>query len=641
MHDYEQVNKEIEEFINMKDKKPLVFNQESKTISSDKKELITLLTELLDLYKDIQLMLETKDFEGVKDKIISGDVKNALVCESLMKILKDECAEKAEIKNLCQNERSKIKKHEEEKQTLYLKINKLESDLDFTKRSNSELSRVIKDQKNLLIASKEKLELEQKSCESLKNVNKELEILRNKAYDRVQTFEKELNILKEKLLEKDKNLKNQQVQLKETDKEKECLNKKILNLEKTNESLKKKIDIKEKALEICNAELAKMINKAKKEEEMIEEIREKSSYYERLYKATNKQNEYLNAQLARMINYENVEKLDKNDFTNSDLSLVTTQSKEQAYKKRCKKYKKKYRMEKINKEKRQEEIDEIKKNIEKLKIENKKLQKERETAIAGNNEISTTLMQKVESLLAQNMKYQNMLIDNKDKKFDATITKINNNEKEQTLNEEERHFNESFRTVKEDNDSLLNFKLQNNNNLTVPKNKEIMYNEVFGDAGETKVRGENDSTLFLDTGNLRRPFKLANEYDEIPEVTIKNKMFNNTPKLSIPNRFFAAPKKDEIFTDDIKRIPKNNYQKKEEDKKSADSSKSVKTTSSLKDMLIKTENLQNKFENLEKQLEEINESELPPTKKIQDQIRAYTDYYYSDYLDFSNENDIL
>ena len=298
-------------------------------------------------------------------------------------------------------------------------------------------------------------------------------------------------------------------------------------------------------------------------------------------------------------------------------------------------------MEKINKEKRQEEIDEIKKNIEKLKIENKKLQKERETAIAGNNEISTTLMQKVESLLAQNMKYQNMLIDNKDKKFDATITKINNNEKEQTLNEEERHFNESFRTVKEDNDSLLNFKLQNNNNLTVPKNKEIMYNEVFGDAGETKVRGENDSTLFLDTGNLRRPFKLANEYDEIPEVTIKNKMFNNTPKLSIPNRFFAAPKKDEIFTDDIKRIPKNNYQKKEEDKKSADSSKSVKTTSSLKDMLIKTENLQNKFENLEKQLEEINESELPPTKKIQDQIRAYTDYYYSDYLDFSNENDIL
>jgi len=44
-------------------------------------------------------------------------------------------------------------------------------------------------------------------------------------------------------------------------------------------------------------------------------------------------------------------------------------------------------------------------------------------------------------------------------------------------------------------------------------------------------------------------------------------------------------------------------------------------------MLIKTENLQNKFENLEKQLEEINESELPPTKKI--------------HLDFSNENDIL
>jgi chromosome segregation ATPase len=640
MHDYEKVNHEIEEFINRHETRPSTIAEEV-SVNSNKNELVNLLTELLDIYRDIQNMLENKDFENVKDKILNSDVKNALVCESLMKILKDECSEKADIKKQYQEEKNKIKKIEAEKQELSVKISKMESDIEFTKRSNKELSRVIRDQKNLLIAAKERAELERKACDSIKNVNKELEILRTKAYNRVNTFETEIKVLKDKLIEKDKNIKANQIQIKELENEKQQLNKKISNLEKINESLKNKLESKDKSLNLVNGELAKMINKDKKNEELLEEIKEKASYYERLYKATNKQNEYLNSQLAKMINLENVDKLEKGDvkIDTSDLSLVTTQSKEVEYKNKFKKYKKKCKIHRTNEEKKQAEINEIKKSIERLRLENRRLQDEKEQALSGNNKITETLMNKVESLLEQNRGYQNKLVD-KQVKFETND-----------------QFNESFKTVNEvEEDSLVDFKYTKNNdpwkknteNTNTFVMEDLNYDDVFGKHGETKIRGEDESTLFLDSTKFRRPFKLANEYEEkIPEVKNEMKSYKNAPALSIPRNFYSSlskrevPEKDILLNNERRNDIYNRDDQNTEEVKSIDSSKSVKTTSSLKDMLKKTEDLQNRFEDLEKQLDEINGSDLPPSKKIHDQIKAYTDYYYSDYLDLSNENDIL
>ncbi|EQB61904.1 hypothetical protein NAPIS_ORF00520 [Vairimorpha apis BRL 01] len=709
MQDYDKINDEIKEFINMQETKPNSIIK-STTQENDKTNLISLLSELLNIYKDIHEMIESKDFQNVKDKILNTDIKNALVCESLMKILKDECQEKNTLKKEIENEKEHQKKYFEQLEHYKIKIAKIESDIEFLKREKQEISRVVKDQKNLLISTKEKAELERKNCESLKNLNKELEFLKVKAYDKCQIFENEIKVFKDKLKEKEKTIKELHYKIKEFENEKNLSLKKITNYERLNGILKNKIETKDKSLNICNEELAKFINQDKKNVSIMEDLKEKSSYYERLYKATNKQNEYLNSQLAKLINTDNVEKIKSDSSIILKENVSSIKSIESKFKNKFKKYRKKYLMYKQNEENKNEEINEIKKIIEKLKLENKRLQDEKERAISGNNKITDTLMNKVENLLNQNREYQNIIVE-KDRNFDKQ------NESFKTVYEDEITKKQNYENLKFDKDYT------NINNPVVQdvSNIDVEYEDVFNKQGHLKIKDFKNNTLFFEDTKYRRPFELENEYDE------KFNTYKNETKINIPGNFYSSlinktqnnnnyKKNTNInnnnnneninLYDNIKKVdnlnnnenfpiinaknfvkdkvfnnreflelnktnnyenenkqfgnmnkidnnvdyeqkntkPEFNYHKEpiiKEDAKSIESSKSIKTTSTLKGMIKKTEDLQNKFEDLERQLDEIKESEEPISKKLHDQIKAYTDYYYSDYLDLSNENDIL
>lgn len=72
------------------------------------------------------------------------------------------------------------------------------------------------------------------------------------------------------------------------------------------------------------------------------------------------------------------------------------------------------------------------------------------------------------------------------------------------------------------------------------------------------------------------------------------------------------------------------------DDQSADSIKTYRTSSTLKEMMTRTDNLQKKFQDLEDQLANINEGES--VDRLTDKIRTYNSYY-SDWNPESNESD--
>jgi hypothetical protein len=75
--------------------------------------------------------------------------------------------------------------------------------------------------------------------------------------------------------------------------------------------------------------------------------------------------------------------------------------------------------------------------------------------------------------------------------------------------------------------------------------------------------------------------------------------------------------------------------------KSVDNVGTESTSSSLKNMIDKTEKLKGKFNELESQLKRIKGGNSSTPEKIHDQIQAYSNYYYSDFLDVSNDSDFI
>lgn len=626
MEEYEKINNEIKQLMNTKVKPLEYVSEDDKKSEGNVDQLIKILSDLIRIYKDIQLMLESNDNEGVKQRLLSDDIKISLVCESLMKVLKDECSEKKELNQQLENEKSKNKSLECEVEEIKHKYRKMESDMEYLRHGNKELSRIIQDQKSRVQSFKDKAELEKKGADSIKMINKELENLRLKAMEKNEILVKEINILKAKLDEKDKTIKKVNEEMKEKERMAKSNSEKAMTLEKNFSTLKKKLEAKEEAFDVCNSELASLITKNKRCEAALEDLKGKSAYYERLYKAINKQNEYLNEQLAKLINVENAGRIEishnENDYQVND-TLVTATSdlkKIKGYKRKVKKYKKRYFNTQEEIERNKEELKEIQRAIERLRMENKRLQEEKEKAIDSNNNVTDTLLKKVEYLLEKNRQYQKMIYEQQEASTQA---------------------NESFKTVIENSPKKLN-----------QRDLEGMFNDIkLKNTYDTKIKVKDfdSSTLFIEdlkpkSTKYQRSFKLHNEYDlenKPREIILPEPVTVPRVTHSIPENFYTGLLGKKPVDTNFNDFKLTDKESEESEIKSVDSGKSLQTTSTLKAMMKKTENLQNKFEDLEKQLDEIKQSEEPQPKKLHDQIKAYTDYYYSDHLDFSNEDDFL
>ncbi|ADM10891.1 uncharacterized protein Eint_010280 [Encephalitozoon intestinalis ATCC 50506] len=671
MGDYDAINDEIKNFLSLTDRSPREDRLPSKDRGTNEEEvstLIDLLTGLQNVYSEINTNLAAGDGEGLKNILLNSDVKMSLVCESLMRVLKDVSQEKVELVRNEEKYKEKIKKFSEEKENLEIKVNKMESDLEFANRGNQELSRIIKDQKNKIQGFKEKADLEKRNCDSFRSINEELEILRKKALEKCDVYEKEIGVLKEYIKERSMEIGRLKGESKESEEEREGLGKKIVGLEKINEMLRKKLELKENAIGMCNSELSKLISKEKRMENELEKTRERASYYERLYKATNNQNEYLNRQLSKMI--KDTDKIEVPEYDPNTQQEVTAMSEGKSSKgteksdlKRIKRYRRRISEEKRTNEKQRVEMEDLGREIEGLKGEVSRLQEERTKIVSANSKMMEELMSKIEKLLEKNREYQNVIYELRGKGGREEKSRVD--------------FNESFRTVNDgENDH------REKEDLFLPR--ILGKDEFWRDRSDLKpLISEKDYKEKIGENEAGNGFGANRIYGEglrnIPSRLSHLKkqqetgMENRSPiRLNLPDSFFsslAKPKEEEglkdegeldedrgenregyyreaAYPEDPFGSTSNKYHKdvvenKAESDTSGTSPKTIRTTSTLHEMLRRTDALQEKFDKLEDHLNAIKSSDKVDAEKVHDQIEAYKNYYYSDYLDMSNESDVI
>lgn len=150
--------------------------------------------------------------------------------------------------------------------------------------------------------------------------------------------------------------------------------------------------------------------------------------------------------------------------------------------------------------------------------------------------------------------------------------------------------------------------------------------------GYTAVPSQNNTYMKL--------FNLENTYEDKKEDAMLGGFINGFDSGMNLNKVESLPKSNLNLDYNIdKNIPLNNNSPvvlKEEG--SVDSIKTYHTSSTLKEMMARTDKLQAKFQNLEEKLDHINEGDT--VEKIKDRLKTYNTYY-SDFNIESNESDVI
>ncbi|KAF7682994.1 hypothetical protein TCON_1792 [Astathelohania contejeani] len=674
MKNEDQINEEIEKFLSMKNKDVLTetCDNDRGEINIDREDLTKLIQTLENLektYSNIHAALDSNDKEMLKGEILKGDVKTSLLCESLMKVLKEVALERNVARENEKKLMDQVHDLRVEVANLQKEGSKNESNVEFVTRSNEELLRIVRDQKERMKSYREKYENEKQTSDGMRLINKELEILKNKANEKYFCLEKELDVLKERIKEKDEDIKELKVKIKNKESEYLDLKAKNIKLEQSNEGLYKRITAKENSLSLCNAELSSLLAKEKRNFSEMESLKEKCSYYERLYKSISSQNDYLNSQLSKMINLNNIDKiefdktvsLDEKETKNDEIKPSDEQKRiTRKYKyarKKIFKLKSECKNLKIDLEFQKNEMESVKKELFKQRNENNKI-------AANSKKMIDGLLIRMEELIDKNHEMKEKLyseatitdfsIQAKDKEVEFTSNinlqhsyDIDDLQKEENYEEKYIQYDplnthnineqdESFKTAieyptKDDVNKLLD-RINIKDVLMNPTshNKEDPENEKYEDM---PIKEPISEEYYSSKNNKNEgTHEISDHYLNKEPIIISSTPLNEDKhdNNEINNNKAIVP----LDISDEKQKPEsNNF--------ASETVKSFSTTSSLKNMIEKTEALKAKFDQLDKQLNEIKKSEAPLKEKLHDQIQAYTNYYYSDFLDVSNDSDIL
>ncbi|EPR79092.1 hypothetical protein SLOPH_1664 [Spraguea lophii 42_110] len=622
--DEKNIEKEIQEFLSIENKSTDVNISQENIKSNELDRLIGLLTKLEEYYKQINNNLEKAEYEELKRNNLKEMIESTLICDSIMKVLKEVSIERNMAVEAERKTKASVNDLEKGKIDNERKFIKVEADLKYMKNANGELLRLIQDQKQKLSDFKHKSEYEKKSLDDIKILNTELEALRKKALNKVTIMEREKEILEEQILEKDKKLKEIEDELKHREHEHKNKNNTQLILEKKIEELRKTIDMKNSSLSLCNDELSKLLSKEKRTSSELQNVKEKSTYYEKLYHSLSKQNEYLNSQLSRMINTDNIDNLktfeDKEETDKTQESILK-------YKKTKKKLKKKENQYLNNLRIKENQIEDL---LEKLKIKEKEVELIKEEIIetrAENNKgkyQNPKIFSQMEQLLQKNKEYEKRIKELEEGKeevfYDVHSTKIEESE------EKNRH-------NKLDTDYQYYLDNRNYNKNTELKTYPSFYtNEKFL---KKKIERETKTEPKIQS-NIDSFWK---RYTESKEQSKSKMNFNNEQSQKINYSKSKTETNNKIIPSENKVEFYNDH--KIETKEESDEKDSNSTSSTLKQMKKRTELLQSKFDKLNIKLDEIKNKDTTEPEKIKDQIKEYTNYYYSDFLDVSNDSDFI
>lgn len=378
MEDEEKINNEIQSFL-AKTTRPAVEGQskvESTQESTGAGELVEMLSRLQRTYSRIQEALETNDEGGVKSEILKSDVKMSLVCESLVRVLRETYIERNEFAKTIERLEAKETSLAKEKKHLEERVMKLENEVKYAAQASSEMERFIKDQKQSLEAIKGKFESQRKALENMKLVNEEIDASRRLLIEKCEVSCMEIETLKGHIEDRTRIIDELKEKLKAQEKLKESLQAANKSLLSKTEALSKKLEIKEKSLDVVNSELAKLLKQrgAKSDADM-----------------------HLSAE-------ENVN-FPANESAHNDDTVLRYQKIKEKYRRTRKKLLRKVRSYEEQRKLNEQDILEI----DKLQRSVKNLKSERALESENNKQLVECLIKKIENLIEQNHKTQDEL----------------------------------------------------------------------------------------------------------------------------------------------------------------------------------------------------------------------------------------
>lgn len=644
MEDYEKVNKEIQDFLSVHPYSE--YKNEHRPISKEidnKDNLLFLLESLQSLYNEINTNLKYGNEQGIKDALLKNDIKIALVNDSLISTLKNTIQEK----NTLLNENKKLiqLKNEYEESQLKSKYysQKLENDINYKTSSIAELKRIIQDQKQKQHDIENAMEKLKQDSVNYKIKIEELEGLRKKSSERFSFYNKEMESLNKILQERENTLKEFVKQKQNEDSKNASLKLKLSEYEKKVDDLTHKLTLKEKSLQLCNSEINKLTMENKKYNMENEKHKTNSIYYENLNKNLNEQNAYLNRQLNKIIQSEKYAKEGINIYD--------------VYESKKKKYRKKFR-------KLQNELNKIKDENEELK---EKLE-ENCYKVSGQETVSE-LQKKIEMLSQLNQEYKQKLNEANKHKNQSSIISEDTNTTILHHNNRTGHPPTNPYNIKYDNLSMKINQLKETLNSTIQKDRYFqndksrvndklknisLYNNITKDTIPSSIANSNYKVkTALNLNPIYKPIELENKYPLDQKTNDKKNVFiggfeDESTKLEEysdiqANSIYKA--KDQLgekfsLLNSLARKADttiNTKNKTDIDNESNDSLISYHTSTTLKEMMERTEQLQKKFKNLENELEQINDNKTEETLKKQ--MKLYDGFYKN--INVDNENDIL
>lgn len=632
------IDREIENFL--KSTRPLMLRKEvfGETQNSTKlgtNTLIEQLTRLEKLYTQIKSNLEYNRTDDLKENLLSDRINSTLICENLIKVLKETLNER----NDALTSEDKIKKEIDniKKRTSELEIlnNKKENEINYVRNSNNELARLLQDNKNKMTEYKQKNSEEKNKLEEIKIINEELESLRKKCNVKIQILEAEIQTLKETLKSKNKMLDDFKIKQTELDKKEENLNKKFIDMENVVDVYKKKIEQKSKSLEMINEEMARLLSKNRSSGNESGNYKEKSDYFENLYKSTLKQNENLTEELQKFLQ-AGKGKVPIIEENNEETNKINKEFefKELKYKRRLNKYKE------LNQESKRE--------LEKLQNNKRELEKELETIknmnirnIQENKEITNNLMGKIENMMKQNTEYRAKVDEIQNMPSKIKIAENISNFEKNFLDEE---FYEPNSKILDDNYSNLNMFSEINEKLNKfnlkDKGSKDQYIESIIKRNEMEKNEKNlkKEINFDFLNNSIEEKKDDKEFEIIKSMTEKI-LPEVKPKRTYKkrsNRQIENKKTEKIIKDEIIKPETYSFMSISEEK--LEDLNSVSTTESVRKMKSKTMNLKKKFDDLNEKLQKIKSSERSDEDKLSEQVNVLSNYHYSNAMELGEED---
>lgn len=649
MQNYQEVNDEIQNFLqnnkggNTKNTDNFNLNSFEKLNNTQNKiqnkNLEFTLERLQNLYDEINTHLKYDNEQGLKNVLLANDIKMNLVNESLLNTLKTAVADK----NKLLEENNNLNKEKLDLEQKYNKSKfygqKLEGDMEYKTANVAELNRIIQDQKKKLGELNLSLEKQKNEARRKENEAKDLQTKIERQTERYSAYDKEMEILNTLATEREEALKKMLNEKRDEENKNSTVKIRLAEAERNLEQIKQKLEIKDKNLLMCNAELSKLLVENKKLKNDFEKFKSNSDYYEDINKNLNGQNTYLNKQLTKIIQSEK--------YVKEGLDVMDVfEDKKKAYKKKIKKYKnlsKKY----------EDENEELKNKLE-------------DNAYKVTSADDTVLLHdKIETLAKANKEYKEKLVKmemekktKKEKEEISTSMLVNDSNNHNNFNNNSKfgfknrfNLNEKIAKVKEELNRPITINSKRNIfdmeslRLNLDKQKETKnnyddyqnqykYRTAF-DRYKNQFNAEpKKEESYVKPAYFYEPTDLINKYD-----TKKKSSYMGGFDDSL-NSLIYQDKKEKSFTDEGEELKKyfDEYRRQkisEGDKKklvekvaafdatpknvksftntnnifdspSTESVKSFQTSATLKEMMERTNKLQQKFENLDQNLNNLN-----------------------------------